>query len=204
MEYGEKMVVYGDLQSGNCLKVKLILSFLGIEHQWIHVNILENETKTPEFLTINPNGKIPAVVLDNGSTLCESNAILGYFAEGTDFLPNDRYNKAKVYEWLFFEQYSHEPYIAVARFIQKYQGMPENRVDEFNSLQAGGNKALALMDAQLSKTAFLVGDRPTIADIALYAYTHVADEGGFNLSHYPNVQRWIGSIAAIDGYVGMS
>lgn len=198
------MVVYGDLQSGNCLKVKLILSFLGIEHQWIHVNILENETKTPEFLTINPNGKIPAVVLDNGSTLCESNAILGYFAEGTDFLPNDRYNKAKVYEWLFFEQYSHEPYIAVARFIQKYQGMPENRVDEFNSLQAGGNKALALMDAQLSKTAFLVGDRPTIADIALYAYTHVADEGGFNLSHYPNVQRWIGSIAAIDGYVGMS
>ncbi|MGF1747163.1 glutathione S-transferase family protein [Vibrio cionasavignyae] len=198
------MVVYGDLQSGNCLKVKLILSFLGIEHQWIHVNILENETKTPEFLTINPNGKIPAVVLDNGSTLCESNAILGYFAESTDFLPNDRYNKAKVYEWLFFEQYSHEPYIAVARFIQKYQGMPESRVDEFNSLQAGGNKALALMDAQLSRTVFLVGDRPTIADIALYAYTHVADEGGFNLSHYPNVQRWVGSIAAIDGYVGMS
>ncbi|MGR5175355.1 glutathione S-transferase family protein [Vibrio mediterranei] len=198
------MVVYGDLQSGNCLKVKLILSFLGIEHQWIHVNILENETKTPEFLTINPNGKIPAVVLDNGCTLCESNAILGYFAEGTDFLPNDRYNKAKVYEWLFFEQYSHEPYIAVARFIQKYQGMPESRVDEFNSLQAGGNKALALMDVQLSKTAFLVGDRPTIADIALYAYTHVAGEGGFNLSHYPNVQRWIISIAAIDGYVGMS
>lgn len=198
------MVVYGDLQSGNCLKVKLILSFLGIEHQWIHVNILENETKTPEFLTINPNGKIPAVVLDDGSTLCESNAILGYFAEGTDFLPNGRYNKAKVYEWLFFEQYSHEPYIAVARFIQKYQGMPESRVAEFNSLQSGGNKALALMDAQLSKSAFLVGDRPTIADIALYAYTHVADEGGFNLSHYPNVQRWIRSIAAIDGYVGMS
>ncbi len=198
------MVVYGDLQSGNCLKVKLVLSFLGIEHQWIHVNILENETKTPEFLTINPNGKIPAVVLGNGSTLCESNAILGYFAEGTELLPNDRYNKAKVYEWLFFEQYSHEPYIAVARFIQKYQGMPQSRVDEFNSLQAGGNKALALMDAQLSKTAFLVGDRPTIADIALYAYTHVADEGGFNLSHYPNVQRWIGNIAAIDGYVGMS
>ena len=92
------MVVYGDLQSGNCLKVKLILSFLGIEHQWIHVNILENETKTPEFMTINPNGKIPAVVLDDGSTLCESNAILGYFAEGTDFLPSDRYKKAKVYE----------------------------------------------------------------------------------------------------------
>ncbi|MEZ9710139.1 glutathione S-transferase family protein [Vibrio breoganii] len=198
------MVVYGDLQSGNCLKVKLILSFLGIEHQWIHVNILENETKTPEFLSINPNGKIPAVALDDGRTLSESNAILGYLAEGTDFLPTDKYQKAKVYEWLFFEQYSHEPYIAVARFIQKYQGMPENRIDEFNSLQEGGNKALALMDSQLSQSNFLVGAQPTIADIALYAYTHVANEGGFNLSNYPHIQRWIANISAIDGYVDMS
>ncbi|MEZ9862948.1 glutathione S-transferase family protein [Vibrio breoganii] len=198
------MVVYGDLQSGNCLKVKLILSFLGIEHQWIHVNILENETKTPEFLSINPNGKIPAVALDDGRTLSESNAILGYFAEGTDFLPTDKYQKAKVYEWLFFEQYSHEPYIAVARFIQKYQGMPESRIDEFNSLQEGGNKALALMDSQLSQSNFLVGAQPTIADIALYAYTHVANEGGFNLSNYPHIQRWIANISAIDGYVDMS
>ncbi|KXF81920.1 glutathione S-transferase family protein [Enterovibrio coralii] len=197
------MVVYGDMQSGNCLKVKLILSFLGIEHQWIHVNILENETKTSEFLAINPNGKIPAVMLDDGRTLSESNAILGYFAEGTDFLPLDVYQKAKVYEWLFFEQYSHEPYIAVARFIQKYQGMPESRVEEYQSLQAGGNKALALMEQQLSTSAFLVGEQPTIADIALYAYTHVADEGGFNLSNYPNIQRWIAAIAAKKGYIGM-
>ncbi|MFD2179230.1 glutathione S-transferase family protein [Veronia pacifica] len=198
------MIVYGDLQSGNCLKVKHILSFLGIEHQWIHVNILENETKTPEFLSINPNGKIPAVVLDDGRVLCESNAILGYFAEGTDFLPTDRFQKAKVYEWLFFEQYSHEPYVAVARFIQKYLSMPESRVEEFNSLQAGGNRALALMESQLATSAFLVGEQPSIADIALYAYTHVADEGGFNLSDYPNIQQWIRRIAAIDGYVGMS
>ncbi|QIR93007.1 glutathione S-transferase family protein [Vibrio alginolyticus] len=198
------MVVYGDLQSGNCLKVKLLLSFLGIDHQWKHVNILDNETKTTEFLALNPNGKIPTVVFDDGRVLCESNAILGYFAENTPYLPMDSYQKAKVYEWLFFEQYSHEPYIAVARFIQKYQGMPEHRLEEYKSLQPGGHKALKIMELQLSKTQFLVGDNISIADIALYAYTHVADEGGFNLETYPNVERWIGAISKLDGYVGMS
>ncbi|MFW8651530.1 glutathione S-transferase family protein [Vibrio diabolicus] len=197
------MVVYGDLQSGNCLKVKLLLSFLGIEHQWKHVNILDNETKTTEFLALNPNGKIPTVVLDDGRVLCESNAILGYFAEDTPYLPKDSYQKAKMYEWLFFEQYSHEPYIAVARFIQKYQGMPEYRLEEYKSLQSGGHKALQIMELQLSKTKFLVGDNISIADIALYAYTHVADEGGFNLETYPNIERWIGVIRKLDGYVGM-
>ncbi|ORT48785.1 glutathione S-transferase [Vibrio sp. qd031] len=198
------MIVYGDMQSGNCLKVKLLLSLLNIEHQWMHINILEKETHTDEFLALNPNGKIPTVVLDDQRVLCESNAILGYFAEGTDFLPTDTYQKAKVYEWLFFEQYSHEPYIAVARFIQKYQGMPPERLDEYHSLQAGGHKALRIMEQQLSKSTFLVGDTLTIADIGLYAYTHVADEGGFNLDNYPNIARWIQSIASLDGYVGMS
>ncbi|ENE5200960.1 glutathione S-transferase family protein [Vibrio parahaemolyticus] len=198
------MVVYGDLQSGNCLKVKLLLSFLGIEHQWKHVNILDNETKTTEFLALNPNGKIPTVVFDDGRVLCESNAILGYFAENTPYLPKDSYQKAKVYEWLFFEQYSHEPYIAVARFIQKYQGMPERRLEEYKSLQSGGHKALQIMELQLSKTKFLVGDNISIADIALYAYTHVANEGGFNLETYPNIERWIEGISKLDGYVGMS
>ncbi len=198
------MVVYGDLQSGNCLKVKLLLSFLGIEHQWKHVNILDNETKTTEFLALNPNGKIPTVVFDDGRVLCESNAILGYFAENTAYLPKDSYQKAKVYEWLFFEQYSHEPYIAVARFIQKYQGMPEHRLEEYKSLQLGGHKALQIMELQLSKTKFLVGDNISIADIALYAYTHVANEGGFNLETYPNIERWIEGIRKLDGYVGMS
>ena len=197
------MVVYGDLQSGNCLKVKLLLSFLGIEHQWKYVNILDNETKTTEFLALNPNGKIPTVVLDDGRVLCESNAILGYFAEDTPYLPKDSYQKAKMYEWLFFEQYSHEPYIAVARFIQKYQSMPEHRLEEYKSLQSGGHKALQIMELQLSKTKFLVGDNISIADIALYAYTHVADEGGFNLETYPNIERWIGVIRKLDGYVGM-
>ncbi|WP_413113508.1 glutathione S-transferase family protein [Thaumasiovibrio sp. DFM-14] len=197
------MIVYGDLQSGNCLKVKLLLSLLGIEHQWQHVNILEKETQTPEFLSINPNGKIPTVVLDDGRALCESNAILGYFAEGTDFMPQDKYQKAKMYEWLFFEQYSHEPYIAVARFIQKYQGMPEHRVDEYNALQAGGNRALSIMEQQLSKTSFLVGNQITIADLALYAYTHVAHEGGFDLAGYPSIQSWVNAISSLEGYVGM-
>ncbi|WP_255044845.1 glutathione S-transferase family protein [Photobacterium pectinilyticum] len=163
--------------AGNCLKIKLLLSFLGIEHQWKHVNILDNETKTTEFLALNPNGKIPTVVLNDGRVLCESNAILEYFAKNTPYLPKDSYQRAKVYEWLFFEQYSHEPYIAVARFIQKYQGMPEHRLEEYKSLQSGGHKALQIMELQLSKSKFLVGGSISIADIALYAYTHVADEG---------------------------
>ncbi|MGV3000848.1 glutathione S-transferase family protein [Vibrio sp. E150_018] len=198
------MLVYGDLQSGNCLKVKLLLSFLNIQHDWQYVDILNKETQTSEFLSLNPNGKIPTIVFDNGQVLCESNAILSYFAEGTRYLPTDRYQKAKVYEWLFFEQYSHEPYIAVARFIQKYQGIPEHRLEEYQSLQSGGHKALKIMEQQLSQSAFLVGNSISIADIALYAYTHVAHEGGFELTSYPNIERWIDAIESMEGYVGMS
>ncbi|MCE4937540.1 glutathione S-transferase family protein [Aliivibrio fischeri] len=198
------MKVYGDLQSGNCLKVKMLLSFLNIKHEWIHVNILDGETKTTEFLSKYPNGKIPAVELDDGRYLCESNAILGYFSENTGFLPKDTYLKAKVYEWLFFEQYSHEPFIAVARFIQKYLGMPKERKAEYVSLQEGGHKALQLMESQLSKTRYLVGDEMTIADISLYAYSHVADEGGFDLTQYPAIQNWCHRIQSTPGYVGMA
>ena len=197
------MKVYGDLQSGNCLKVKMLLSFLSIEHDWIDVNILAGETKTDAFLSKNPNGKIPAVELDDGRYLCESNAILGYFAENTALLPTDIYLKAKVYEWLFFEQYSHEPFIAVARFIQKYLGMPRAREDEYVSLQEGGHKALQLMENQLAKTKYLVGDEMTIADISLYAYSHVADEGGFDLNRYQAIQAWCQRIQSTPGYVGM-
>lgn len=198
------MKVYGDLQSGNCLKVKMLLSFLNIEHEWIHVNILDGETKTAEFLSKYPNGKIPAVELDGGRYLCESNAILGYFSENTVFLPTDTYLKAKVYEWLFFEQYSHEPFIAVARFIQKYLGMPKEREDEYLSLQKGGHKALQLMENQLTQTKYLVGNEMTIADISLYAYSHVADEGGFNLTRYPAIQDWCRRIQLTPGYVGIA
>ena len=198
------MKVYGDIQSGNCYKVKLLLAFLGIEHEWCHVNILKGDTKTAEFLSINPNGKIPVVVLDDGCCLSESNAILGYFADGTALIPSNKYEKAKMYEWLFFEQYSHEPFIAVARFIQKYQGMPESRLEEYHALQPRGNKALSIMESRLAQTDYLVGKQLTIADIALYAYTHVADEGGFNLSDYPNIQAWCKRLQEQAGYVGMA
>ncbi|MDW6093089.1 glutathione S-transferase family protein [Vibrio rhizosphaerae] len=198
------MKVYGDIQSGNCYKVKLLLSFLGIAHEWCHMSVLKGDTKTAAFLSINPNGRIPAVVLDDGRFLSESNAILGYFADGTAFIPSDKYDKAKMYEWLFFEQYSHEPFIAVARFIQKFQGMPASRLEEYHALQPGGNKALSIMDSQLTQTDYLVGNQLTLADIALYAYTHVANEGGFDLSRYPNIQLWCKRIQAHESYVGMA
>ncbi|KJG08223.1 glutathione S-transferase [Photobacterium angustum] len=197
------MVVYGDLQSGNCLKVKLILSLLGIEHQWQHINILENETHTPEFLALNPNGKIPVVVFDDGRVLYESNAILSYFAEGSEYLPQDNFLKAKVYQWLFFEQYSHEPYIAVARYIQVYLGMPADRVEQYEALHAKGYKALDVMEQQFSKSNFLVGDNVTIADFALYAYTHVADDGGYDLRGYPHIKRWLKAVGQLHASVDM-
>lgn len=195
--------VYGDTQSGNCYKVKLLLSFLGDKYEWQDVNILAGETETDEFLALNPNGKIPVVILDDGRVLCESNAILGYLAENTGFLPSDSYDRAKVYEWLFFEQYSHEPYIAVARFIKKYLGLPEERRAEYESRQSGGNKALSVMDRQLAQTPFLVGNALSIADISLYAYTHVAHEGGFDLNRYPNIKAWCKRIDSTPGYTGI-
>ncbi len=198
------LTIYGDLQSGNCYKVKLLFSLLGVEHDWRHIDVVKQETKTAEFLAVNPNGQIPAAVLDDGRVLCESNAILGYFAEGTDFLPADRYLKAKVYEWLFFEQYSHEPYIAVARFINKYLGLPDERKAEYESKQAGGHKALSVMEQKLSGQPWLNGEQLTIADISLYAYTHVAHEGGFELADYPHISDWCQRLAAQPNYVGMS
>ncbi|MCE2596437.1 glutathione S-transferase family protein [Motilimonas cestriensis] len=197
------MRVYGDVQSGNCYKVKLLMALLQIEHQWQAVDILAGDTKTPEFLAKNANGKIPLVELDDGRLLAESNAILGYFAADTALMPSDKFQEAKVYEWLFFEQYSHEPFVAVARFIQHYLGMPAARLAEYESLQAGGNKALSIMEQQLTKTHFLVGDSLTIADIALYAYTHVAGQGGFDLNRYPHIQAWCQRIAQQPHYVAL-
>lgn len=197
------LTIYGDLQSGNCYKVKLLLSLLGIEHNWKHIDVVKQETQTTEFLAINPNGQIPAAVLEDGRVLCESNAMLGYFADGTDFLPAEPYAKAKVYEWLFFEQYSHEPYIAVARFLNKYLGLPDERRAEYESKQAGGHKALGVMEQALTGQSWLTGEQLTIADISLYAYTHVASEGGFELENYPNINNWCQRIAAQPHYYAM-
>ena len=198
------MKIYGDVQSGNCYKIKLLAELIGLQYDWIAVDILAGETQTAEFLAKNPNGKIPLLELDDGRCLSESNAILNYLAEGTGFLPEDAFQRAEVLKWQFFEQYSHEPYIAVARFINKYLGMPDDRKQDFEDKQEGGNKALQVMEQQLTKTPFLTGNEITIADISLYGYTHVAEEGGFDLSLYPGIQSWIQRIEQQSGYVGMN
>ncbi|CAA0218950.1 glutathione S-transferase family protein [Acinetobacter baumannii] len=197
------MIIYGDVDSGNCYKIKLLLSLLNINYRWIHVDILNKDTQTAEFLSLNPNGKIPVLVLDDGRVLSESNAILGYLAEGTELIPADPYMKAKMYQWMFFEQYSHEPFIAVARFINKYLGLPPERIEEYHKLQLKGHKALSIMNKALVEHDYLVGNKFTIADIALYAYTHVAEEGGFDLKLYPNIQEWCQRIQKCPKYVSM-
>ncbi|MCG6147554.1 glutathione S-transferase family protein [Leptospira levettii] len=197
------MKIYGDHQSGNCYKIQLLTSLLNIPYEWIEINIKNRETQTESFLQLNPNGKIPILVLDDGRVISESNAILHFLAEGSHLLPNDPFLKAMVLQWQFFEQYSHEPYIAVARFIQHYLGIPEERRLEYESKQLGGHKALKVMEFQLQKSPFLVGDYFTIADISLFAYTHVAHQGGFDLTSYPNIRRWINRIQTMDSFQPM-
>jgi len=190
--------------SGNCYKVKLLLEFLSIEHEWQHVDILAEEAQSDEFLSKNANGKIPLLQIGDQEFLAESNAILNYLAEGTDWLPDGRLPRARVLQWQFFEQYSHEPYIAVARYINKYLGLPAERLEEYQSKQADGHKALRVMEKQLQKTDFIAGGQPTIADISLYGYSHVAHEGGFDLADYPAIRSWLGNFEKIPGYVQMT
>lgn len=198
------MEVYGDIKSGNCYKIMLICALLDIKHEWIHIDILAGESGAANFLALNPNGKIPLLRLPDGRCISESNAILNYLAFDSDLLPDDQFALAKVQQWQFFEQYSHEPFIAVARFIAKYLGLPEERRSDYESKQEGGHKALSIMEAQLSETPYLVGSTMSTADISLYGYTHVADEGGFELSLYPAIQSWIGNIQSHPRYIGMA
>lgn len=195
--------VYGDYNSGNCYKIKLMLSLLGAEYRWAPVDILNGETQTAAFLEKNPNGKIPVLELEDGTCLWESNAILNFLADSTHYLPSEPRLRTQVLQWQFFEQYSHEPSIAVARFIQFYLGLPEERLGEYRSLQKAGYRALSVMEQQLKRTPFLVGDTFSIADIALYAYTHVAHQGGFDLTPYPGIQQWLERVKEQPGYVGM-
>ena len=194
------MKIYGDTQSGNCYKVQLVCQLLNIDHQWIDADILAGDTKSDDFLKKNPNGKIPLLELDSGETLSESNAIINYLAFGSDLYPNDRLAQARVLQWQFFEQYSHEPFIAVARFINKYLGLPADKADEYAAKQTGGHKALQVMEQQLAETPFLAGEKVTTADISLYAYTHVADEGGFELEAYPAIRAWLDRVAALPNF----
>lgn len=198
------MKIYGDIQSGNCYKIKLLCSLLQIKHQWLHLDILAGDTQQAQFLTKSPNGKIPLLELPDGRCLSESNAIVNFLAAGSSLLPCDSYDLAKVQQWQFFEQYSHEPYIAVARFIAKYLGLPDDRRAEYNAKQQGGNKALTVMEEQLSQTLYLIGEQLTTADITLYAYTHVAEEGGFDLTQYPAIKAWLTRIENTPNYLPMS
>ncbi|WP_278959406.1 glutathione S-transferase family protein [Aquipseudomonas alcaligenes] len=195
--------VYGDYRSGNCYKVKLMLHLLGREYQWLPIDILKGETQTAEFLAKNPNGKIPVLELEDGTFLWESNAILNFLADGSEFIPNEPRLRTQMLQWQFFEQYSHEPYVAVARFIQLYQGMPEARREEYEVCHVRGHKAFRVMEQQQQRTPYLVGEQYTLADIALYAYTHVAHEGGFDLSGYPAINAWLARIASHPRHVTM-
>ncbi|MGH8416252.1 MAG: glutathione S-transferase family protein [Pseudomonas sp.] len=195
--------VYGDYNSGNCYKIKLMLNLLGAQYQWIPVDILNGETETEAFLAKNPNGKIPVLELEDGTCLWESNAILNFLAEGTPYLLTEPRLRTQMLQWQFFEQYSHEPSIAVARFIQFYLGLPQERLEEYRSLHKRGYKALRVMEQQLLRTPFLVGEQFSIADIALYAYTHVAHQAGFDLAQFPAIQAWLERVKQQPGYVGM-
>jgi len=193
--------VYGEVSSGNCYKLKLLLNQLSIKHEWIPIDILKQETRTPEYLAKNPNGKVPLLEVSNGVYLAESNAILHYLADNTPLLPHGKFQHAQVLQWLFFEQYSHEPYIATSRFIIKSLGRPADKEELLQSKVAPGYKALDVMEKHLSTHSFFVAERYTIADIALYAYTHVAHEGGFDLSNYPKIRNWCQRIKEQAGHV---
>lgn len=192
------LTVHGDNRSGNCLKVKWMLDVLGRDYQWVHVDIMSGGSRTPEFLLLNPFGQVPILVLEDGRTLAQSNAIILHLAEGTAWIPDGAWERAKMLEWLFWEQYSHEPYIAVARFQRVYA---EKSADEVEPrLIERGYAALARMEAGLDGSDWLAGGQgATLADLALVAYTRVADEGGFDLGAYPNVRDWIGRVEAAFG-----
>lgn len=195
------MTVYGMKASGNCFKIQLLMEQLGLPYRWVEVNSATGETRTAEFLAKNPNGKVPLLELEDGRTLGESNAILGFLAEGSTLLPADAWQRAKVNQWLFFEQYSHEPYIAVARFIMRWLPEGHPRRDELPRLQERGHQALQLMESHLHDREFLVDAGHSIADIALYAYTHEAPMGGFELHDYPAIQAWLARIESQPGFV---
>ncbi len=198
------MVLYDYLDSGNGFKIRLLLAELGKPYQWIELDILANETRTPEFLAKNPNGRIPALELDDGTCLAESNAILWYLAEGTSFIPADRLQRAQVLQWMFFEQYSHEPYVATPRFIVKHLPVDSPRRGELSYRMTQGRAAFGVMETQLSRRLFFVGETYSVADIALYAYTHVAHEAHFDLTPYPAVRAWIDRIASRPNYIPLT
>lgn len=193
------ITVHGFAISGNCWKVATILRLTGHRFRWIELDSNAGATRTPEFLALNPNGKIPVVELDDGTVLTESGAILCHFAEGTAWLPPPGLPRTRVMEWLFFEQYSHEPAIAVARNIISYLKQADRHAERLAQCQEAGARALGVMERRLASHPWLTDAGPTIADLALVAYTQAADEGGFDLARWPGVQKWVGAVLALPG-----
>jgi glutathione S-transferase len=193
------LTVYGDGKSGNCLKVKWTAEKLAIPYRWRELDVLRAETRTPDFLALNPAGQVPLVILPDGRALAQSNAIIIHLAEGSDLIPADAYDRAKMFEWLFWEQYSHEPYVAVARFQMAYLGTPREALDP--KLVERGRAALRRLEDGLEETQFLVGDSVSLADVSLVAYTRVAHEGGFDLADFPRVIAWVARVEAALGIV---
>jgi glutathione S-transferase len=193
------VLLYDNAISGNCYKVRLLFALLGIEYERREVSVVDRSNRAELLGDLNPGLRVPTLVLDDGRPLAESDAILTYFAEGTEYLPLDRYERARVLQWMFFEQYSHEPNIAVLRFWAHAEIKPEPReaLAKFN----GGQAALEAMERHLGEREFFVGEGATVADLALYAYTHVADEAGFELARFPAVEAWTVRISALPGYV---
>lgn len=196
--------LFGMSISGNCYKVKLLLEQLQAPYQWQETDILKGETNTPEFLAINPSGQLPVLEIGPGQYLGESNAILCYLAEGTAFLPYERFQRAQTLRWMFFEQNSHELYIAGARFISTFLPADHQRRAELPRLHERGYQALALMEQHLTQRLFFVNDTYSVADIALFAYTHMAADGGFDLARFPAIKAWIERVKAQPRFVPMA
>lgn len=197
------ITVHGFSPSGNCHKLRLLLEQLGERYRWVEVDSSQGQTRTPQFLALNPNGKVPVVEFDDGRTLSESNAILYYLADGSEFLPADLWQRAQALSWMNFEQYSHEPYIAVARFIAGWTQLDSPCRAELPRLRERGHQALAVMQRHLRDNPWFTGERYGIADIALFAYTDVAEHGGIGLSAYPAVQAWLARVRATPGFVAL-
>jgi glutathione S-transferase len=194
------MLLYDSAVSGNCYKVRLLLAHLGIPCERRELSVVDRTNRPQVLGGLNPSLRVPTIILDDGRPLGESNAILWYFGDGTRYVPADRYERALVLQWQFFEQYDHEPHVAVARFWLHYRGGEVDR-EALAAKQAAGYRALDAMEARLVKGAFLVGERYTLADISLYAYTHVAHEGGFDLGRYPGIRAWMARVASQPGHV---
>ena len=196
------MILYDNPLSGNCYKVRLLFSHLGLGYERREVDVIDRSGRRELLGELNPALRVPVLVLDDGRPLAESNAILFHFAEGTEYLPDDRYERSQVLQWLFFEQYSHEPYIAVARFWRIAEISPD--AAELQAKERAGHAALRALDQHLTEHRFLVAERYTIADIGLYAYTHVAPEGGFELEPYPAIGAWLARVAAHPGHIAIT